>query len=280
MKKLYLFLILLAYKGNSQITLFQDSFPNTSQWNITSGQLFTSGGIASTEGDSNMTLAFGNFYTSFGSNEIIKVSFNSNNVTNFATSGWAGLSLYTGGSGGNERIFIGTPGLVSSWGLAGSCFPSNVVCSSTNPNTTVDFEYSYNTGEWRLKVGSEFLSGITTPNLDFNTVRIGADVDNLADIALSNLLITKNNSFTLNTENQELNNTQISFTNPVIDNLKINYNANQIPENINIYNFLGQKVMLETSNLNEINCSNLSSGHYILELQTKETKFIKKFIKQ
>jgi hypothetical protein len=192
MKKLitsFIFFLLVVFADATGIVLFSDNFANNSAWNITSGQLIVSNNIASTEGNSASTEAYANFSQPLGAGHILQLTFKSNDVSNFATNGWAGLSLYVAGS---EEIFIGSPGNMSSWGLDGPSMGSPVPLTTTSEIAEVKFTYNYNTGAWTINVAGETASGTIASGLAFDQIRIGADVSNLADIAISNLNVVTN----------------------------------------------------------------------------------------
>lgn len=176
-------------KAAGGTVLFSDNFNNSSAWNITSGQLIVAGNIATTQGDANMTTAFASFSQPLGAGDVLQLTFNSNHVTNFATSGWAGISLYTSGT---EQVFIGSPGNISSWGLDGPVFGSAIALSRTNEVAEVKFTYNYNTGAWTINVSGDTASGTIASGLAFDQIRIGADINNYADIAVSNLNVVTN----------------------------------------------------------------------------------------
>ncbi len=177
---------------SSGATLFSDNFANNTAWNITSGDLIVSNNIASTEGNSSMTTAFANFSQPLGSGDVLQLTFNSNSVTNFATNGWAGVSLYTGGASGTEQIFIGSPGNHSNWGVDGAALGAVVSLARTSEIAQVNFSYNYDTGDWSLNVSGETVGGTIASGLAFDAIRIGADINNLADIAVSNLNVITN----------------------------------------------------------------------------------------
>ncbi len=167
--------------------LYNGYFFDESSWDITSGQLIFSGNSVSTEGNNDMTLAFIGFNESLVTGKKLTLNFSFGNVINFATTGWAGVSLYTGGSSGTEQVFIGSLGNKANWGIGGATLDSEVSFSKTSPSVDVEFTYVYHSGAWILTVDGEQQSGTMDANLAFNTLRIGADVNNNADIAIVNV---------------------------------------------------------------------------------------------
>jgi|688.fasta_scaffold295218_2 hypothetical protein len=176
-------------------TLLDGRSPVTgSAWNVTEGasQLVISGGSVDTSNVSpGLTLAFGGFTQSLSAGKILTLTFNTLTPSsgNFATMGWAGISLYTGGSNGNERFFVGSPGEIESWGIHGSAVDRTGMPGVTSPAQSVSFSYNYDTGAWQYSVGTNSLSGSTTTGLALDTLRIGADIDNRADINVSDVTV-------------------------------------------------------------------------------------------
>ena len=168
--------------------------PTGSNWNVTEGasQLVINEGSVDTSNVSpGLTLAFGGFTQSLSAGKILTLTFNTLEPAsgNFATLGWAGVSLYTGGRDGNERFFVGSPGEVASWGIHGSAVTSTAMPGVTQAAQSVSFTYNYDTGAWQYWVGTNLLSGSTSAGLDLDTLRIGADIDNVADINVSDVTV-------------------------------------------------------------------------------------------
>jgi hypothetical protein len=80
---------------------------------------------------------------------------------------------------------------------------------------------------------------------------------------------------TLNTDKFEVTQFNI-YPNPAKDQFTIQFNTSEELENVNIYNNLGQSVL--TSKDSMVDTSNLTSGLYIVEIQTKKGKSSKKLI--
>lgn len=72
----------------------------------------------------------------------------------------------------------------------------------------------------------------------------------------------------------ELN--QISFPNPVTDNIILNSNA--LIDKVEIYNLLGSKVLEQDFNTNEIDVNTIKSGVYLLNIYSGYERIVKKII--
>ena len=178
-----------APQPNAEI-LFGDYFPNVQKWDIQSGELNYGNYIATTEGNNDMTIAFADFTRPLEAGETLELSFKSNEVTNFATNGWAGISLFTDdGFGLTEEVFIGSLGNESSWGIGGDQFADDIALTQNSPLVNVRFKYTFDSGDWMLDVAGETISGTIDASLAFNSIRIGADANNTANIAVSKLAV-------------------------------------------------------------------------------------------
>jgi hypothetical protein len=200
---------LFAFQASSQAEwVFQDDFSASngtllngstpdvgSNWNVTSGaaQLTISNSAVDTSFVSgSMTFAFGAFTRALTSGETLTFSFNTGTSANnnFLTTGWAGLSLYTGGSGGTEQFFLGSVGLQPYWGIDGAAAGGKQVFSNiTSAAQSVTFTYAYDSGAWVYTVGANTMSGVTSSNLAFNTLRIGADFSDLSSIKVEDVAV-------------------------------------------------------------------------------------------
>jgi hypothetical protein len=159
-------------------------------WNVTSGAALIQNQSFDTSQSTSYTFAFGGLSRALGAGEEITLNFTTLAPSSgkFLTTGWAGISLYTGGSGGTERIFIGSVGGFPNWGIQGGALSGTQILSTiTSAAADVSFQYAYNTGNWSLSVGSGSLSGTAAANLAFNTLRIGGDFNNLANINVDSL---------------------------------------------------------------------------------------------
>jgi hypothetical protein len=161
-------------------------------WNVTSGDLAASGGAVDTasSSSSNPDLALAYFTRALAINETLTLTFLTvESSGSFAASGWAGISLF---ENGNEQVFLGSPGFVSSWGIDGPAIGSRSSFSPaiTDEAQTAVFEYIFNTGAWTFTVNGQQLSGTATSGLAFDQIRIGADGYNYADIAVSQISVT------------------------------------------------------------------------------------------
>jgi membrane carboxypeptidase/penicillin-binding protein PbpC len=87
-------------------------------------------------------------------------------------------------------------------------------------------------------------------------------------------LTLSNDSFLSNSDNNTL---QI-YPNPTKNIISIKYKSEI--EKIKIYDYLGKEVLPQTQNNNEINVENLAKGIYLIEVQSENGKFHRKFIKE
>lgn len=269
--------IIFTVSVYGQTTLFSDNFQNSNNWNITSGELIVSNNIASTQGNSQMTTAFADFSVALSSGKMLVLTFTSNDVTNFATDGWAGVSLYTGGETGTEQVFIGSPGMVSSWGISISGTTTSLV--KTSEIGVVVFTYNYDTGAWTLNVDGETANGTMTSNLAFNAVRIGADIENLSDIAISNLSIVANSLTSIYENNASK--VLVAYPNPTNGIINIDCEQNNI-KRLTICDITGKKI-IEKSEIpqnKQIDISSFESGIYFINLQTENEIFTTKIVKK
>lgn len=128
------------------------------------------------------------FTQALGSGEILGLSIVTTETQGlFATNGYAGLTLYAGGT---EYFFIGSPGLVDEWGITGtglSASTQTFTPALTAEAQTVYFTYEYDTGDWSLNIGGENLNGTGVANLEIDSVGIVSDGYNIADIAISSI---------------------------------------------------------------------------------------------
>ena len=160
-------------------------------WSVNSGALSVfSGGVDTQNGNTASKQAFASFSRALTANETLTLTLTTSATAgSFNTVGWAGISLYTGGT---EQFFIGSPGLISGWGIGGIVNPAQQTSPLiTGSAQTVIFTYAYDTGAWTFEVpGSADLSGTTTVNLALDTLRLGADMNNIATILISDISIT------------------------------------------------------------------------------------------
>lgn len=144
--------------------------------NITGGSFNTTGAARA---------AFASFNASLGAGEVLTLSYDTLALGNFFSGGYAGVSLY---SGGTELVFTGDAGGSGGntfWAVDGAAVGLNLSSDSTAA-TSVVFSYVYDTGAWTFTTGSGVnLSGTGTANLAFDQLRVangsGGDinVDNL-----------------------------------------------------------------------------------------------------
>ncbi|MFD2542936.1 T9SS type A sorting domain-containing protein [Lacinutrix gracilariae] len=100
---------------------------------------------------------------------------------------------------------------------------------------------------------------------------------NWTNISLGSGTIFSNDCQTLSTIENQLNTISI-YPNPVVNNLNIALQSNQILENVTIINLQGKKVLTSTSST--IDVSHLGAGYYFAMINTNRGKSIKKLIKK
>lgn len=160
-------------------------------WDVTSGTLTKSGELNTKNASTAMKLAFAALDDSLGVNEQLRIVFTADGTpADFATTGWVGLSLYSGGKSGEEHFFLGSPGLTQGWGIDGSEVPRTPTNPLiTSPSYTVEFVYDYNSGDWAFTVGANSLSGTASAGIKLNTLRIGADINNNASMIVKDIQV-------------------------------------------------------------------------------------------
>ena len=150
----------------------------------------------------NGRLLFDSFTSTLGAGQVITLSYDMVSPTPGDEVGgpyngcWAGVSLYsgyTGGSSGTEQMF---EGLVSttSLGKDGSALGGAQGSGDTSMINQLTLTYAYDTGAWTFTSDNGSLSGIGTPDLALNALRIGnggSDGDgHYGDINLTDLSVS------------------------------------------------------------------------------------------
>ena len=129
----------------------------------------------------NGRLLFDSFTATLGAGQVITLAYDMVSPTPGDEVGgpyngcWAGVSLYsgyTGGSSGTEQMF---EGLVSttSLGKDGSALGGAQGSGDTSMINRLTLTYAYDTGAWTFTSDNGSLSGIGTPDLALNGLRIG-----------------------------------------------------------------------------------------------------------
>jgi hypothetical protein len=157
-------------------------------WSVTDGSYTVAGGVLDTKaGSTSMNLAFADFGQTLGSGESLVLSFDTvESAGDFATTGWAGISLYEGGT---EQFFLGSPGLFSQWGIDGNATTKTTFSPSiTAEPQSVTFSYDYDSGDWEYIVNGQSITG-TSAGIALDRIRIGSDRDHLADMAIDSIQV-------------------------------------------------------------------------------------------
>lgn len=134
--------------------------------------LQVNGGAVDTTGQAR--LAFIGLDSALGAGQVLTLIYDSDANVGMFNGGFSGLSFYTGGSGGSERVFIGAPGLTT-WGVDGGLVGGQQATpTDNNADSTATFTYEYDSGDWTLSLTSsgETLSGTGTANLALDTLRV------------------------------------------------------------------------------------------------------------
>lgn len=184
-------------------------------------------------------------------------------------------SIELPGGSTSTNFFI----IESSSGPGRATYPANswVVVSFTYNKTTGAYEWTNPHGSFNFPDTAVVpVAGLTPTQYSIGSnVLSNNALKNTA--AIDNLILTYTNT-TLATNEAASTNNQISiYPNPVADLLNIKSNLKV--EHIDIYDTSGRKVK-SSSNENQINVRNLLPGTYVINIETKDGKVSKKFIKK
>lgn len=148
-------------------------------WSETGGAV-VNGGIVDTQG--NARTAFADFSSALGAGEVLTLTFDAAETGGNFFVGYAGVSLFIGGS---ERIFIGHPNDSGSWGVDGGAIGLTTSGNTTEDNTAT-FTYTYDTGAWTFSLSSgENLSGTAAAGEAYDRLRFANG--NNGDLAIDSL---------------------------------------------------------------------------------------------
>ncbi len=184
-------------------TVFYDTFSGTSG-SLIVGQSADVGGIWSeNNGSANgLTISaensintqgngrqiFNAFTSALGAGQVLTLSYDTVTPAATLTSGWAGVSLYSGFtdavSPGAEDMFAGDPS-ASAWGTDGSI--GRFYGADNALGNHISLTYAYDTGAWTFSSAGFSASGIGPANYALNGLRIGNG--NGGDINLDNLTV-------------------------------------------------------------------------------------------
>lgn len=159
-------------------------------WVADSGDPFVSGGVMDTSTVINpQTRVFASLSRALKAGEILTLTMNTVAPIsgNWATNGFAGIGLFYAGS---ERIFFGSPGEVFAWGMDQEPGKQALTPVNTNPIATdATVTYNYNTGAWSASAGGSTASGFILPGIAFDSIEIISDINDLADIAMTDIQV-------------------------------------------------------------------------------------------
>ena len=157
-------------------------------WNVSTGAggLDVQSGAVDTVGAGRA--AFGPFNDTLSAGETLQFNFDTvDTAGTMFSGGFAGVSLYEGGAGGTERVFIGDRGDATFWGLDQSGL--NFVSANDNETASAQFVYQYNTGDYAFSLdGSQLDSGSVSDGFPLNTLRFANGSG--GDIAVAGLTAT------------------------------------------------------------------------------------------
>jgi len=136
----------------------------------------------------NARTLFGGF-TALGAGQILTLTYDTLSFGGGSFNGYAGVSIFSGGSGGNERVYTGDLGNANSWGVDGSALGNHAASPlDTTATTSATFTYAYDTGAWTFTTTSGVnLSGTGTANAALNTLRVANGSG--GDIEVDNLVV-------------------------------------------------------------------------------------------
>ncbi len=159
-------------------------------WIADSGDPLVSGGVMDTSSSFfDQTRVFASMSRALGQGEILTLTMNTVTPSsgNWATNGFAGVGLFYAGS---ERIFFGSPGNVFAWGVDQDPGKQPLLPLDTDPIATgATVTYNYDTGAWTASANGSFLSGFITAGIAFDSIEIISDINNLADIAITDIQV-------------------------------------------------------------------------------------------
>jgi autotransporter-associated beta strand protein len=138
--------------------------------------------------------AFDTFTSSLGPGEILTLNYDTLVPAAGAGTvftGWGGVSLFSGGSGGTEEVFTGNSGL-GAWGTDGAgTFWIDRYHQETDGDTQVvnhvTFTYNFNTGAITFTTDNGGYSGVEEAGVVLNALRIGNGAGD--QLSISNLIV-------------------------------------------------------------------------------------------
>lgn len=208
------------------------------------------------------------------------------------------INTYISGLGNDSFEFIINSNdiYISKEGNTGSGKILKGNISSTN--TPVDFLTGAFTSPTGMTIENNELY-FSDVNYDLAKIDLAANpvtASNILTIANTNIsdmdfdssgnlyLMDRENGEILKVDNSTLSTTELSkdlysiYPNPVKDIMNINLTNNNTLKNVTISNIFGQRIL--SSNLKNINMSELSAGIYILKIETEKGIVSEKIIKQ
>lgn len=154
-------------------------------WSEPNGATVSGDGTLDTTGAGRV--AFANFTSALGAGQILTLSYDTFALPNFFSGGYAGVSLYVGGS---EQLFTGDLGGDTVWGLA------QAVVGGDNPDpggdttgeTSATFTYNFDSGAWTFTtLAGVDMSGTGVAGAAFDRLRVANG--NGGDINVDNITV-------------------------------------------------------------------------------------------
>jgi PEP-CTERM motif len=157
-------------------------------WDETSGTSLAISAENSLSTQGAARLIFNNFTATLGAGQVLTLSFDTVTPAPALTSGWAGVSLFSGyvsgSSPGTEEMFAGNPS-AGFWGTDGSI--GRYYGSDNALSDHIALTYAYDTGAWTFSSTGFSTSGTGPAGLALNGLRIANG--NNGDINLDNLTV-------------------------------------------------------------------------------------------
>ncbi len=149
-------------------------------WSETGGAV-VNGGIVDTQGAART--AFADFTSALGAGEVLTLTFDAAETGGNFFDGYAGVSLFIGGT---ERIFVGHPNLSGSWGVDGGAIGAALTTGNTVEDNTATFTYTFDTGAWTFSLSTgENISGTGAAGEAYDRLRFANG--NNGDLAIDSL---------------------------------------------------------------------------------------------
>lgn len=131
--------------------------------------------------------AYANFTVPLAAGQSITLTYDTLELlgNNFFSGGYAGVSLFVGGS---EQVFTGDTGGAAFWGVDQPAVGGANISTDATAVTSATFQYAYDTGAWSFTTASGVsMSGIGVAGAAFDRLRVANG--NGGDIRIDNLSV-------------------------------------------------------------------------------------------